>query len=588
MRLNILRSCRGWGSSRHKFLLPSIAYGCVALLASAGSAAGQTSTPAGTAEPKHGGVPAPLPPVAPGPEAPPAIAVPVPGTPAAPMISEGPTFLLKAVTVDGNAILSPEEVHHATDEFVGKKVGINQLEEIRRRLTVLCVDKGFVNSGAVLPDQPIGDGSIRFRIVEGKLNEIRIVGTNGFSESYFRDRLELAAEPPLNVNALNRAIRVLLQNPGVERINADLEPALEPGSALLTATVTEAKPWTLAASVANDSPPSIGSLRGQIAGTYRNFLHSNDVLALSYARTGGVNDGSASWSVPLSAEDTTLTVHYDYDGSVVLDRVFEGLNINSRTQTEGLILDQPLFRTGDQALDVSLAYDHRTSRTYVLNQPFSLSPGSVNGKTTANVLRIAANWLNRSTVDVFAARATVSLGLRGLDSTSSPIAPNGHFDVFLGQLQYVRKISDSFRLLARTDVQLADEPLYSFEQIALGGADTVRGYRENELVRDDGVLATLEGHYAVLKLPQLDADDGSSDDERVVEIVPFFDYGDGWNVSHQTPRPQQIESLGLGIHFSFGPRLTGRVDYGYALRPVHNSGHDLQDSGIHFLLATQI
>ena len=44
-------------------------------------------------------------------------------------------------------------------------------------------------------------------------------------------------------------------------------------------------------------------------------------------------------------------------------------------------------------------------------------------------------------------------------------------------------------LIVRQTLQLASEPLLNIEKFALGGINTVRGYRENQFVRDNGLAA---------------------------------------------------------------------------------------------------
>jgi hemolysin activation/secretion protein len=53
-------------------------------------------------------------------------------------------------------------------------------------------------------------------------------------------------------------------------------------------------------------------------------------------------------------------------------------------------------------------------------------------------------------------------------------------------------------ILFRTDLQLANNPLLPLEQLAVGGRYTVRGYQENQLVRDNGVIAQLEARVPVV------------------------------------------------------------------------------------------
>ena len=49
-------------------------------------------------------------------------------------------------------------------------------------------------------------------------------------------------------------------------------------------------------------------------------------------------------------------------------------------------------------------------------------------------------------------------------------------------------ISSDTLLLLRTDVQLADRSLLALEQISEGGQETVRGYRQDLLLADNGFL----------------------------------------------------------------------------------------------------
>lgn len=53
-------------------------------------------------------------------------------------------------------------------------------------------------------------------------------------------------------------------------------------------------------------------------------------------------------------------------------------------------------------------------------------------------------------------------------------------------------LNDRSRLLLRASAQLSDDPLMSLEKLAIGGVDTVRGFRENTYVRDNGVALSVE------------------------------------------------------------------------------------------------
>ncbi len=127
-------------------------------------------------------------------------------------------------------------------------------------------------------------------------------------------------------------------------------------------------------------------------------------------------------------------------------------------------------------------------------------------------------------------------------------------------------------------MQLTADPLLPLKQIALGGRFSVRGYRENQLVRDHGVQALLE-----TRIPfSCDAPWA-----EVVQLIPFADVGVGWNQRRSTPDPKTLVSVGLGMRWAAMLqavvllRVPVAIFWGYKLKQVTTTGGDLQDKGLH-------
>lgn len=96
---------------------------------------------------------------------------------------------------------------------------------------------------------------------------------------------------------------------------------------------------------------------------------------------------------------------------------------------------------------------------------------------------------------VLAARSQFSFGIDAFDATinnSGGAIPDGYFLAWIGQCQWVQQLSPRNLIVARIDTQLTPDLLLSLEQFSLGGVDTVRGYQQNQLVADNGLLASLE------------------------------------------------------------------------------------------------
>ncbi len=59
-------------------------------------------------------------------------------------------------------------------------------------------------------------------------------------------------------------------------------------------------------------------------------------------------------------------------------------------------------------------------------------------------------------------------------------------------LKYTQKLLSDWSMQARLGAQLANQPLISAEQFAIGGVDSVRGYLESSELGDNGVSGTIE------------------------------------------------------------------------------------------------
>jgi hemolysin activation/secretion protein len=117
---------------------------------------------------RGGGAPE-LPPLEPASPALPA-APPSPPVPAAPLPEAPPTdkpaFLLKGVRVDGNSVLDQSDLDRVVAPFLNRPAGLRDLEAIRQGITLLYVDRGYINSGAVIPDQTVDNGILQVQVIE--------------------------------------------------------------------------------------------------------------------------------------------------------------------------------------------------------------------------------------------------------------------------------------------------------------------------------------------------------------------------------------------------------------------------------------
>ena len=507
-----------------------------------------------------------------------------PGGPAAARV------FVRKIEVTGVTAFSPDEIRKMTAPYENRELTSEDLESLRVALTVLYVNRGYVNSGAVIPDQTVADGVVRLQVIEGELTRIDVEGNRWFRESYVRRRLALGAEPPLNVTPLQQRLQLLQQNPLIERIRAELRPGVKPGESVLKVDVEEEVPYALTLSFDNYQSPSVGAERGRATAEHRNLTGNGDTLSLTYGRSEGVSPQIDAWySVPFTAQDTSLTLRYQKNNYVVVEEPFDDLDVESKSDIYGVTLRQPLYRSLANELAISLTGEHLRNETYLLHERFSFSPGVDDGESIVTALRLTPEWIYRTRSTVVAASSRFSVGLRALGATThhDDEVPDGRFFAWLGQVQWAQVLNQSgLHTIFRTDIQTANDPLLPLEQIAVGGRYSVRGYRENQLVRDNAIIGSLEARQPLFRnKPWAD----------YLEIAPFVDWGKGWNTGEPTPSPKFIWSAGVGLRwaatwlerpFRIKPRF--EIYWGHPFKDVDTEGGDLQDDGIHFQLAVTV
>jgi len=518
------------------------------------------------------------------PEAPLALpAIPVPPKEERDRISTGARILVKEFRIVGSTVFPDEELAEVVASYTNRELSTEDLIEARDAITRHYISRGYVSSGAVLPDQRVQDGVVEIQVVEGTLAEISIEGTTHFRPSYLRRRLELATRGPVNIKDLEERLQLLQQDPRIARLQAQLGPGELRGENVLGIVVEEESPYRLSFQGSNEESPGIGSARGEIRGRHENLTGNGDILETYYAGTEGLDEWDIRYSIPVNAHDTTLELRYRNSDSEVVESPFDDLDIEAESTTYGISLKHPFYRTPRSELWLGLTGDLRRSETNLLSQGFGF-PGSgadPDGDTHASILRLFQEWTTRSRSYVVSARSTFSFGLDLFDATNydppgeSPAQdPDSTFFTWLGQFQWAYRLPEQYRgtqLVFRTDVQLSANPLFSMEKFAVGGSRTVRGYVENQLVSDNGVVSSIEFRIPILRDPL---------GQDIIQLAPFADFGHSWN-HDETAGPKTIASLGVGLRWwlSEGIFVTGY--WGGKLRKVERRTNDIQQNGFH-------
>lgn len=509
------------------------------------------------------------------------------------------TLVLKKVSFEGNQAIDTEALEVVAKPFLNRPISGSDLEHLRYQLTVLYVNGGYISSGAEIPQQSIENGNLKVKITEGRLTDVHVTDiTDQTSEyrlwplrdSYIKDRLSGDPDQPLKTSDLEERYLMLLNDRMIERLNASLQPGLHPGDAVLNVKVTRARPYGGYLGIDNFTPPQIGGLTGRLGFWVDNLATLGERIDFNMSPTGGSFSWNSGIDIPITAIGTRWAFRFTNAQTVLIEAPYDALDIVNNITSYDTQLSQPVFRDLSKKITVGLNFAVRQNQETIAGQPVD-QPGTSDGRTQATVIRNWQDFLYQGEAFDTALHSTFTVGVNALGATIShnPLVGSGDFFAWAGQgVGRYRFTKSGAYLSLKGAVQATGNRLLSLEKMAVGGFWTVRGYRQNYLVRDQGFYVSLEAGYPIVA--------GGLGDKYGLFIVPFTDYGGGAN---QGSVANYLQSVGIGLEgnmkltdsvltggFYWAGRLTNDYRGNKGSFP-QGAPYTAQDNGINFQLGLQ-
>ncbi len=494
-------------------------------------------------------------------------------------------FEVKEFIIEGNTAFSDREIQDLLKKFINQSVNFADLLQVETIITEKYKEAGYVNSGALIPGQNVKNGVITVQVIEGTIEGLRVTVKEGrLSEKYISSRLKRGTKTPFNLNELQEALQLLQLNPLIENLNAELSVGTKRNRWLLDIEVTQANAFNPVIFANNTRrPPSVGTFQRGIEINHDNLVGLADRLNFIYKNTEGSNDYNVNYNFPFNASDSSFRIRFRRINSDIIEPPFDDLDLESLTNEFKFGVRQPILLTATanstQEFALGLEFSRQTNATELLGEDFPLSPGANDeGKTRINSLQFFQDWTRRTRRDVLAVRSQFNFGLDIFDATVSSDEPDAEFFSWRGQFQWLKLLNpdSNINFLVRSDIQVSNSELVPLEQFSIGGGESVRGYRQDVLLGDSGLLISAE-----LRVPFVRWNNGQSS----VAVIPFADFGTVWG-EQELPNQEKetIASLGFGVQLLLEERLRARIDWGIPLVDVVNRNRTLQEEGIYLSL----
>ncbi|MBX2861000.1 MAG: ShlB/FhaC/HecB family hemolysin secretion/activation protein [Vampirovibrio sp.] len=465
---------------------------------------------------------------------------------------ESQQFNVDHISIEGNTIISDDEIRPLVTEYEGQTTSLDQLGNLVDDIGDLYHQQGFLTTVVFIPPQEVEDGQVTIQVLEGMVGDIEISGNKYYKTWALERNLDYQSGEVLNLRDLEDTLNQMNQQQQF-RLKAILSPGEETGETDLKLEVSERQPWQVTLSTDNQGRPFIGMYRWGVGVSNVNLTGVGDRLFTQYIGARGTNIAQASYFRPISRYGTELGGTFSFSHVNVDLDTGPQQDIDGFAYNYGLVLSQPLMK----------------DRTLVADAGFNMRRviSTINDNTT-NIDDIATLvfGINLDKVDRYGrtfARAQTTVG-------PDWFGANRQFWKASGVVNRLIRLPKSNYLIFRATGQISPDALPPAEQYQVGGAFSVRGFTEGLLVGDRGYTLGLEHRWPIPGLRYVCPWMADR-----VQGATFFDFGQTWLDDSQAGRISDasrtlLMGAGLGVRAQLTRLLEGFIDFGWGISD--NSG----------------
>ena len=405
---------------------------------------------------------------------------------------EASCFELATVTLVGSTLMDQPMVDVMFGGEIGSCITPGLIGSALERLNGYFLDAGFVTTRAYITPQDLKTGTLEITVVEGTIEDIRL--NDNTAEDRRRIRMAFAAKPGdiLNINDIDQGL-AQINRPQSVVATLNLVPGSEAGQTIVQIDEKLVrKPVRYKLGVDNSGSKSTGTTKSTLGVDADNLLSMNETISVSHIGSADTNALAGSITLPVGRNTIEASGSYsDY-----LSDVDQYTQIFGRTDTSELKLTRALFKTkaGDVKAEMSLT---KKSTRRTIND-LVLAPQRL---TTARAgLKYSGKLENGTSLS---ANLYLAAGTKLLNATRDvnlhKTAPRAQFQKVQmdGSLTFPQ--FPGMTIQTSYAGQLAPHPLYSSEQISVGGQKSVRGFKGNSISGDSGFYTQTD---IIIPLPE--------------------------------------------------------------------------------------
>ncbi|GEP09030.1 ShlB/FhaC/HecB family hemolysin secretion/activation protein [Methylobacterium gnaphalii] len=450
-------------------------------------------------------------------------------------------FRLQAVILDGAMTLAEADLAQAYAPFLGRDVSEADLTTITSSLGAAYRRAGYDLTRTIVPAQDLAEGRLRIRIIEGRIEDVVIVGDDADRFGLLRLLAPVTAETPARRSTLERQLLLANDRPGVRVTDTTLDEIV-PASGRYRLKVS-VKSWTIYGAIGLDNLGSsaVGPWQGSATMALNSMLVPGDSLVFAGSSSLGswreLSFGSLAYDAPIGSDGfrigaaATRSEIRPGDARRWTGTASQAETYEMRAWYAPLVSQSQTLWLGG-ALGIS-EIEERTNfgRTY---------------RDDLGLLSLSADYkLHISESSWTYLFGTFRQGLGSTDGQSADIdlsrlGASTRFSLFNASAAHYQNLTDAWSIKLAAGGQIASGPLLVTQQYYLGGYSFGRGFEAGWISGDNAIAGSAELRYDIpLRMEYLNA----------LQLYGFAEGGATETYFGPKSLVQKIASIGAGVRF---------------------------------------
>lgn len=467
----------------------------------------------------------------------------------------------------------PHAVGTAAHQYIGEPVSLASLDRMTRDMVLAFREAGLPVVNVVIPPQDVSNKVVQVIAVVGRLGDLTVEG-NASDPSYYADGFALAPGDVVDEDAVISHLRWKSRRAN-RRVDAIYSPGADFGATDIALDVKETKPWSVFIGADSTGPGSSGEYRFFPGFVLSDLWGVDHELSYQFTTSEHGFDQlmahTFQYTLPVAVRtDLQLTTAFS-DSSTT--NAIAGVSTGKSTQYGATFITQ-LNRSHGFNWDSRLGFEYKKS-----NNAFEFGGVATPGASTEVgqffALLNGDRRNSKSATNLFAGvwHAPGNLFDNNTDAAFnvSRAGSSADYTFFRAGVDHSVFLQNGSIFNAEIEGQMSAHRLIGSELMYLGGMNTVRGFQENVVRGDNGIVARFE----------LQSDGVSvSKDEGVTDSLRLFGFYDVGSVSIEgtataNEGSASISGAGVGLTYANNKGFNAELAYGWK---VHDSKYNVNDS----------